>query len=109
MAQFNRGKPYHGSMKIEHGKLTGTTDTDYFYFFCPECGDTHMLQILDYTVVRDGPVEYAKDDRPKAKRDFLLAFELFCHKCKLHDFVKLCNTGWQGGRMKDTILMHDRL
>jgi hypothetical protein len=43
MKKFNNGEPFHGSENIENGKLTGTTDTDYFYFFCPKCGDTHIL------------------------------------------------------------------
>lgn len=102
MKKFNRGKPFHGSENISSGKLTGTTDTDYFYFFCPKCGDTQILQILDFTVMLEGPVEYAKEDRKKAKKDFALAFELYCPQCKLHDFVKISNTGWQGGKLKDS-------
>ena len=31
-----------------------------------------MLQILNYSVIEDGPVEKYKEQRPKAKRDFLL-------------------------------------
>lgn len=104
MRKFNKGSPFHGSEKIKGGKLTGSTDTDYFYFFCPQCGDTHILQILDYTIVSEGPVEYAKEDRSKTNRDFSIAFELFCPKCKIHDFVKISNTGWQGGKLADTIL-----
>ena len=100
MTKFNKGKPFHGSAAVEGGKLTGTTDTDYFYFLCPKCGDRHVLQILDFTVMEDEPVRTYKEDRPKAKRDFRLAFELWCAKCKLHDFVKVSNTGWQGGKLK---------
>ncbi len=101
MRAFNNGQPFYGSPDVERGKLTGGTDTDYFYFFCPKCGDTRILQILDYKVMADGPIEYAKDERPKARRDFIIAFELYCAQCHLHDFVKVGNTGWQGGRMKD--------
>ena len=103
MKLFNDGKPFHGSVAVSGGKLIGTTDTDYFYFFCPKCGDTQILQILDYAVTKDGPVEKYKEHRPKARRDFQIAFELWCPTCKLHDFVKLSNTGWAGGKLKDTI------
>ena len=102
MKKFNNGKPFHGSENICNGRLTGTTDTDYFYFFCPKCGKAHVLQILDFDIVTEGQVEYAKEDRPKVKKDFTIAFELYCSKCKLHDFVKVSNTGWQGGKSKDS-------
>jgi hypothetical protein len=94
--RFNGGNPYHG-LEVVKGKLHGSTDTDYFYFLCPKCGDDHILQILDFDVVKDGPVEYAKEQRHKAKRDFIIAFQLFCPNCKLVDFVKVANIGWQGG------------
>ena len=102
MKKFNNGKPFHGSEDISNGKLTGTTDTDYFYFFCPKCGNTQVLQILDFGIVKEEPAEYAKDYRSKPKKDFIIAFELYCPKCKLHDFVKVSNIGWQGGKLKDS-------
>lgn len=83
MKKFNNGKPFHGSENISNGRLTGTTDTDYFYFFCPKRGNTHVLQILDFSIVNEGPVEYAKEGRPKVKKDFTIAFEPYCSKCKL--------------------------
>jgi predicted RNA-binding Zn-ribbon protein involved in translation (DUF1610 family) len=99
--EFNNGRPFHGC-EVEEGRLMGATDTDYFYFFCPKCGDSQIMQILDYKVVCDGPVEYAKDERPGAKRDFIIAFQLRCSKCRLTDFVKVANIGWQGGRLSDS-------
>ena len=102
--KFNSGKPYHGSSAVEGGKLKGQTDTDYFYFLCPRCADNTVLQILDYDVVKDGPVEYAPEDRTKAKRDFILVFQIYCTSCKLSDFVKLSNTGWQVGKLTDQLL-----
>ena len=75
MKKFNNGKPFHGSEDISNGKLIGTTDTDCFYFFCPKCGDAQILQILDFGVVKEGSVEYAKKHRSKAKKDFIIAFK----------------------------------
>jgi hypothetical protein len=99
--RFNGGKPYHG-LEVEEGKLRGSTDTDYFYFFCPTCGDDHILQILDFDIEKDGPVEYAKDQRRKAKRDFTIVFQLFCKKCEGVGFVKVSNIGLQGGQLRNS-------
>jgi hypothetical protein len=98
--RFNNGQPYHGR-KVERGKLTGTTDTDYFYFFCPECPDRQILRLLDYGLHGEqepGGTSYP-DERPKSARDFTIVFKLFCPRCKLKDFVKVGNTGWQGGQL----------
>lgn len=58
------------------------------------------MQILDFGIVNEGLVKYAKGDRTNVKKDFTVAFELYCSKCKLHDFVKVSNVGWQGGKLK---------
>jgi len=99
MTKFNNGRPYHGSADVEHGKLQGSTaETDYFYFFCPKCPDKHILRILDYGVHAEEAEHPYKDHvTKKAKRAFALAFHLYCENCKFTDFVKLSNTGWQGG------------
>ena len=99
---FNNGNPYHGSDKVSNSHLVGATDTDYFYFFCPECKGSQILQILDYTIAFDEPVEYAPAFRVKAKRDFKIAFELYCTECGLHDYVKIANVGWQGGLLANS-------
>jgi len=101
MNKFNNGKPYHGSDEIMRGKLTGATDTDWFYFFCPRCPDKQILQLLDRHVIIDGPVEHMKEQRPKAKRDFRIVFQLYCPSCNLEDFVKVSNLGWQGGKLPE--------
>jgi len=95
-------KTWHGSEEVEQGRLVGSTDTDYFYFHCPRCGDSEVLQIADFKVIKDGPVEYARgrEERKQVKRDFIIAFELHCLKCGLDDFVKVSNIGWQGGQLK---------
>lgn len=100
MTSFNEGKPYHGSDVVQDGNLEGATgETDYFYFFCPQCPDRHILRILDYEV-RDEKKEneYNEFFKVKAKRGFTLAFKLYCENCQHTDFVKLSNMGWQGGK-----------
>lgn len=105
MTKFNNGKPYHGSADVEHGKLQGATaETDYFYFFCPKCPDRYILRILDYGVhSQDAEHPYKGQVTKKAKRGFALAFRLYCENCKLEDFVKISNTGWQGGKYADVM------
>ena len=98
--QFNKGKPYHGSEEDSRGRLTGTTDTDHFYFFCPRCQDRHIMRILEYGVHLEGPGgQFYPDERPRQPQDFILVFKLFCPKCKLTDFVKVGNVGWQGRQL----------
>ena len=99
---FNNGKPYHGN-HVSKGRLKGTTDTDYFYFFCPQCDGRQIMRVLDYGVHGDekpGGTDYP-DERPKQARDFTLAFKLYCPRCALTDFVKIGNTGWQGGQFRE--------
>ena len=101
MTKFNNGKPYHGSNEVQRGKLGGSTaETDYFYFFCPRCPPKQILRILDYCVHTE-PTQHPYDAHVsrKAKRAFALAFHIYCENCKFTDFVKLSNTGWQGGAL----------
>lgn len=95
----NRGQPFHGSNKVEGGALTGKTDTDYFYFICPKCDEDQMMRVLDYEIQMEGPPEAYPDEKPKQKRDFTLAFKIYCPTCKMKDFVKISNVGWQGGSL----------
>ncbi len=98
MLKFNNGKPYHGSSAATGGKLQGATDTDYFYFFCPNCLDKRIMRILDYEVrVEQNENPYNKEFKKKAKKGFTLAFQLYCENCKHTDYVKISNMGWQGG------------
>jgi len=102
MQRFNDGQPYHGSEAITAGKLRGATDTDYFYFFCPKCSNDHIMRILEYEVKheeKDNP--YNSEFKVKAKRSFVLAFKLRCENCGHVDFLKISNTGWQGGTYND--------
>jgi len=105
MSKFNNGKPYHGSEDVEGGKLRGQTDqSDYFYFLCPKCDGDQIMRVLEYGI-RDynEENEYNKSYKKKAKDGFILAFHLYCEKCKFDDFVKMSNTGWQEGSIQDQL------
>ena len=99
-SEFNNGEPYHGD-KVMGSKLRGATDTDYFYFFCPQCEGDHVMRILDYG--DHHPVHpnnrYNACFTRKAAVGFTLVFQLHCEKCKLTDFVKISNEGWQTGHI----------
>ena len=98
-------KPSHGSELVQGGNLKGATDlTDYFYFFCPRCPDSHIMRVLDYEVVKEEKGHRHNDQcKSTASRTFTLKFELFCEQCRLRDYAKLSNDGWQGGsHMKAT-------
>ena len=105
MQTFNDRKPYHGSAEVQDGKLRGATDrTDYFYLLCPKCPDERILRILEYGVHDQRTEnEYNDECSSKAKYGFTLAFKIHCENCGFGDFVKLSNTGWQGGRHADAL------
>jgi hypothetical protein len=105
MSKFNSGKPYHGSEAVTSGKLQGSTaETDYFYFFCPKCPDNRILRILDYDQHgEESENPYNEQFKKKAKRGFALVFHIYCENCKHEDFVKISNTGWQGGTLADAL------
>jgi hypothetical protein len=106
MKTFNSGKPWSGSAEVRRGRLRGMTDgSDHFFFLCPRCADDTILQILDFVVARDGPVVYELKHRPKAKRDFKIAMNIHCLKCKLTDFVEVSNDAWQGGKITGDLLV----
>ena len=105
MSKFNNGKPYHGSDKVKKGKLQGATDaTDYFYFFCPECPDREIMRILEYRGhAKEDINKYDAHCKSKAKYGFTLVFKIHCEKCGHSDFVKVSNTGWQGGEHSEAL------
>lgn len=91
-------KIYGGSEISRNGGLTGATDTDYFYFFCPKCPDKHIMRILSYDIrVNEKGNTYNSELTKKAQNSFVIAFSLFCEKCKHEDVTKVSNIGWQGG------------
>ena len=98
--KFNSGKSYHGSAAVQDGRMTGTTDTDYFYFFCPKCPPRTILRPLDYEITAEQPENpYNPELKSKAVRGFTFALKLQCESCGLKDFVKISNLGWQGGQL----------
>jgi hypothetical protein len=105
MKNFNNGQPYHGSDAVENGKLTGATGmTDYFFFICPKCPDTHIMRILDYGVHHELPENPANEHyKKKTPKAFTLVFKIYCEQCKLQDFVKVGNIGLQEGNHKFTL------
>lgn len=105
VSKFNEGKPYHGSSAVEDGKLQGSTDkTDYFYFSCPTCPDRRILRLLDYDVhAAEAENPYNELLTKKSKRGFTLVFKVYCDNCKLVDFVKISNMGWQGGAFAEAM------
>lgn len=104
MHKFNKGKAYHGSESVMNGGLKGSTDTDYFYFFCPKCPGQEIMRVLDYEVrAEQSENPYNTELSPKAAKGFTLAFKIYCQKCKCTDFVKVSNMGRQGGKLSDTI------
>jgi hypothetical protein len=88
----------YGTVEVSGGKLTGKTDTDYFYFLCPRCdgGGSERMRVIRYGQLPDGQFKY-QDLRPLAPYSFNFSFELYCEKCKLHTVVKFMNEGIQGG------------
>lgn len=101
MSKFNNGKPYHGSDAVTGGKLQGATDdSDYFYFYCPNCSNKHIMRVLDYGVHDyEDENRYNADFEKKAKKGFTLVFQLYCENCKHIDYVKISNMGLQVGRL----------
>jgi len=101
MTEFNNGKPYHGSSMVEGGKLTGATGrNDYFFFLCPRCRDSQVLQILEYEERFRGPMTRASEKGARCNEEFVLAFHLHCPQCGFDDFVKLGN-GHQADKLNN--------
>lgn len=74
--------PWHGE-KVTEGRLTGKTDTDYFYFFCPDCKEIMQAEFERFT------------DNNK-----VLHIGLRCSNCNLNELCKIPtgDAGWQGGK-----------
>ena len=100
---FNNGKPYHGSMEVSHGKLTGKTGcTDYFFFLCPKCNNGNVLRVLEYEK-RDSVPLKDRDEKKKPKENLNIAFHLHCTVCDFEDFIKIDNNH-QSGQAADAFI-----
>src|SRR4030043_670811 len=100
---FNRLRsgPFEGPAIVIPPALPEDT---YFYFFCPKCPDREIMRILEYGEhAKEAVNEYNAHCKSKAKYGFTLVFKLYCEKCGHSDFVKLSNTGWQGGRHSEIL------
>lgn len=99
---------FHGSEKVEGGKLTGQTDTDYFYFLCPQCPDKQVMRVLDAIQLFDNhngqrlekirQYESMLKSKRRVKSEITIAFKIYCEECKLTDHVKITNGGLQTGQ-----------
>lgn len=100
-----KNKQISGGSEISRaGGLTGATDTDYFYFFCPKCPDKQIMRILKYEVREETKENrYNSEFKKKAESGFIIAFTLFCEKCQHDDITKISNVGWQSGTYKDAL------
>ena len=98
----------HGSEKVMGGKLTGKTDTDYFYFLCPECPDQQIMRVLD--AIQKDEIEsdlkqrilsklesYNSAFKSNAKSHIAISFKIHCESCGHKDIVKIDNLGLQSG------------
>ena len=94
----------HGSENVENGKLTGKTDTDYFYFLCPECPDQQIMRVLDAIQLDDSKLDhellqslesYNSECKSNATSHIAISFKIYCENCGLQDIVKIANHGWQ--------------
>ena len=89
----NRNYPSHGTERVMAGKLKGQTDTDYFYFVCPECKD-EILQVEPLEDLDDAGI-------------VILRLGCYCLMCGLTDSFKIpinagkSNSGWKGGSIKN--------
>jgi hypothetical protein len=63
------------------------------------------MRILEYGehAPQEPASRYNDDCKNKAKYGFTLAFNLHCENCGYTDYVKLSNTGWQGGSHKESL------
>ena len=77
-----RKYPRHGTDKIVKGELTGSTDTDYFHFNCPQCGPANLELDVELLGIRDD----SGSEHPNARTIIL---GLSCRKCGLRDLVKI--------------------
>ncbi len=92
--QFNKAATK--TFGVERGGLTGSTDTDYFYFLCPKCGEVlqhNVLELWEY------PPPYPNTKQSPCQH---IVLEAWCQKCSSRYKFKVSNLGWQGGKLKNS-------
>ena len=99
---------WHGSKNVMGGKLIGTTDTDYFYFKCPTCGNILVPTDFFFVDTKDTDHYKAKNKAikkaiPQVKQLGILKIELYCRKCKKKDYTKISSLGWLGGKFDNLV------
>lgn len=93
---FNRGKGYHGSDVVTHGKLKGRSGrTDYFFFLCPKCNNDQIMRILEYEFRKAAP-PVKRQEKETPTEYFNLAFHLYCPNCQFKNFIKIDNNHQAG-------------
>ncbi len=88
-----RRYPLHGTMNVMNGRLMGRTDSDYFHFDCPRCGEELDAELIG---VRDDSWEM----HPSART---IVLGLTCPSCGLEDLMKIgCleSSGYQPRRQR---------
>lgn len=101
----------HGSEKIMGGKLTGKTDTDYFYFLCPQCPDQQVMRVLDAIQLdklkpdhKNEMIKqlenYNRQCKSNTKSHIAISFKIHYENCGMTDIVKIANHGWQVGKLQ---------
>jgi hypothetical protein len=81
-----RTYPSHGD-EVCDGALGGQTDTDYFYFMCPACGQMMQAEPIKVVTLKKAP-------------GYVLHIGLYCQACHLTDLTKIpVASGWRGGTL----------
>jgi len=95
-AIFVRGRKVYQNPRHTGGALVGCTDTDYFYFLCPKCGEVLQWNVREMWEL---PSSY-----PEVKKspNHHIELEVWCRKCRLGGRVALSSNCFQGGPCDST-------
>ncbi len=111
--------PYHGTHKIQAGKLIGATDSDYFHFFCPRCGPHVTCRDLEQAGIPmtprppDARIAFSFDieligirgqTNGRGHTETTIILGLHCARCKLTDLVKIPTLLTPGYQFRPTCL-----
>lgn len=84
----SRQYPQHGTGEVMEERLRGRTDTDYFYFLCPRCGQIIQVELLQSVDHGAGVTHH---------------FGCYCTQCHFLSRFKIPQgeDGWEGGTLQD--------